>query len=132
MTHCCCSVAKWCPTLCGPVDCSTPASLSFTITQSLLKHMPVESVRPSNHLILCRPFPLLPPICKIGENKTPTSWAVSKAKLFKQTSKQYGIQYKSHFLRTWSIIITIIEFLAFLQERFSDLGPSLEISNHIT
>ena len=35
------------------------ASLSFTISQSLLKHMSIESVIPSNHLILCRP--LLPP-----------------------------------------------------------------------
>ena len=33
------------------------ASLSFTIFWSLLKFMPIESVMPSNHLILCRPFP---------------------------------------------------------------------------
>ena len=36
------------------------ASLSFTISQSLLKLMSFESVMPSNHLILCRPL-LLPP-----------------------------------------------------------------------
>ena len=34
--------------------------LSFTISQSLLKLMSIESVMPSNHLILCRPL-LLPP-----------------------------------------------------------------------
>ena len=34
------------------------ASLSFTISQSLLKLMSIESVMPSNHLILCCP-PLL-------------------------------------------------------------------------
>ena len=39
---------------------STPASLSFTISQNLLKLMSIESVRPSNHLILCRPLLLLP------------------------------------------------------------------------
>ena len=39
---------------------STPASLSFTISQNLLKLMSIESVRPSNHLILCCPL-LLPP-----------------------------------------------------------------------
>ena len=38
------------------------ASLSFTISQSLLKLMSVESVMPSNHLILCRPLLLLPSI----------------------------------------------------------------------
>ena len=32
------------------------ASLSFTISWSLFKHMSTESVMPSNHLILCRPF----------------------------------------------------------------------------
>ena len=38
------------------------ASLSVTNSQSLLKLMPVESVMPSSHLILCRPLLLLPPI----------------------------------------------------------------------
>ena len=35
-------------------------SLSFTISQSLLKLMSVELVNPSNHLILCRPFSSCP------------------------------------------------------------------------
>ena len=38
------------------------AFLSITNSQSLLKLMPIESVMPSNHLILCRPLLLLPPI----------------------------------------------------------------------
>ena len=38
------------------MDCSTPGSLSFTISWSLLKLMSIESVMPSNHLILCRPL----------------------------------------------------------------------------
>ena len=37
------------------------ASLSFTISRSLPKPMSIESVMPSNHLILCRPL-LLPSI----------------------------------------------------------------------
>ena len=37
-------------------------SLSFTITQSLLKLMSIESVMPSNHPILCHPRFLLPSI----------------------------------------------------------------------
>ena len=40
----------------------TRLPLSFTISQSLLKLMSVESVMPSNHLILCRPLLLLPSI----------------------------------------------------------------------
>ena len=39
------------------MDCS---SLSISNSRSLLKLMPIESVMPSNHLILCRPL-LLPP-----------------------------------------------------------------------
>ena len=38
------------------------ASRSFTISQSLLKLMSIESVMPSNHLILCYPLLLLPSI----------------------------------------------------------------------
>ena len=38
------------------------ASVSITNSQSLLKLMSIESVIPSNHLILCRPLLLLPSI----------------------------------------------------------------------
>ena len=48
------SVTQWTATRQAP--------LSFTISQSLLKFMSVESVMPSNHLILCRPLLLLPSI----------------------------------------------------------------------
>ena len=58
---CFCLVAKLCPTLCISMDCCNHASLSFTISQSLLKFMSIESVMLSNHLILCHPL-LLPSI----------------------------------------------------------------------
>ena len=38
------------------------ASLSITNSRSSLRRMPIESVMPSSHLILCRPLLLLPPI----------------------------------------------------------------------
>ena len=47
------SVAQSCLTLCNPMDCSTPASLSFTISLSLLKLMSIELGMPTNHLLLC-------------------------------------------------------------------------------
>ena len=51
---CCrCSVPKSCPTLCDPMDCSTPGSC---VSQRLLRFMFIESVMPSNHLILYCPF----------------------------------------------------------------------------
>ena len=43
------------------MDCSR-ASLSFTVSRSLLKLMSIESVMPSNHLILYHPFLLWPSI----------------------------------------------------------------------
>ena len=38
------------------------ASLSFTISQGLLKLRPIRSMMPSNHLILCHPLLLLPSV----------------------------------------------------------------------
>ena len=43
-----------------PWSAARQASLSFTISQSLLRLLSIESVMPSNHLILCHPFLLLP------------------------------------------------------------------------
>ena len=40
----------------------TTVSLSITNSQHLIKPMTIESVMPSNHLILCCPFLLLPSI----------------------------------------------------------------------
>ena len=59
---CCCSITQSCPTLCDPMDCIRQASQSFTISWSLLKLTSIESVMPSNHLILCHPLLLLPSI----------------------------------------------------------------------
>ena len=56
------SVHSACLTLCDLVDAAHQAPLSITNIQSLLKLMSIESVMPSNHLILCRPLLLLPSI----------------------------------------------------------------------
>ena len=56
------SVAQSCPTLCDPWTGARQASLCITNSRSLPKLMSVESVMPSNHLILCRPLPLPPSI----------------------------------------------------------------------
>ena len=45
-----------------PWSAAHQASLSFIISQSLLKFMSTESMMPSNHLILCCPLLLLPSI----------------------------------------------------------------------
>ena len=45
-----------------PQTAAHQASLSFTISQSLLKLFSIEVVMPSNHLTLCQPLLLLPSI----------------------------------------------------------------------
>ena len=55
------SVAQSCPTLCNPMNRSTP---SLPVHHQLLEftETSIKSVMPSSHLILCRPLLLLPPI----------------------------------------------------------------------
>ena len=62
------------------------ASLSITNSRTLLKLMPIESVMPSSHLILCRPLLLLlpiPPSIKVFSNEStlymrwPKCWSFS-------------------------------------------------------
>ena len=76
---------KLCPTLCDPMDCSTPGSPVLPISRSLLKLMSIELVTPSNHLILC-PLLLLPsilPSIKVFSNESllcirwPKYWSFS-------------------------------------------------------
>ena len=55
------SVAQSCPALCDPMNHSTPGLPVHHQLPSLPKPMSIESVMPSNHLILCCPL-LLPSI----------------------------------------------------------------------
>ena len=59
------SVTQLCPTLCDPMNCSILGLLSITNSQSPPKSMSIESVMPSNHLILCCLLLLLPSIFPI-------------------------------------------------------------------
>ena len=57
-----------------PWTASHQASLSSTVSWSLLKFVSIESVMLSNHLILCRPLLLLPsisPSIRVFYNVTP-------------------------------------------------------------
>ena len=74
-----------CPTLCNPMDCSTPGLPVHHRSRSLLKLMSVELVMPSNHLILCRPLlpPLIFPSIRVFSNESvlhsrwPKYWSCS-------------------------------------------------------
>ena len=83
------SVVQSCPTLYDPMDCNTPG---FSVhpgaynSWSLLKLMSIESVMPSNHLVLCHPLVLLPsvfPNIRVFSNESvlcirwPQYWSLS-------------------------------------------------------
>ena len=76
---CCCSVVQACPTLCNPMDCSTPGLPVHHQLLELTQLMSIESVMPSDHLILCRPLLLSPsifPSIRVFSNKSvlPIRW----------------------------------------------------------
>ena len=69
-----------------PWTAARQASLSITNSQSAPKPMSIESVMPSNHLILCRPLLLLPsifPSIRVFSNESalcirwPNDWSFS-------------------------------------------------------
>ena len=51
-----------CPTLCNPMDYSTPGFPVHHQIPELSQTWSIESVMPTSHLILCHPLLLLPPI----------------------------------------------------------------------
>ena len=71
------------PTLHDPMDCSTLASLAFTMSWSLLKLMSVELMMTSNHLILCHPLFFCP-------QSFPASESFPTSQLFASGSQSIG------------------------------------------
>ena len=58
----CCSVVKLCLALCNPTDCSIIVFPVLHYLPEFLRFTSIEPVMLSNHLILCHPLLLLPPI----------------------------------------------------------------------
>ena len=90
-TFCCCSVAKWCPTLHNPMDYSMLGSLSFTFSKSLLKFMFIESIMLSNHLILGHPLSSHP-------QSFPASGSFPVSQLFLSGGQRIGTSASASFL----------------------------------
>ena len=65
-----------------PWTAAHQASLSFTMSQSLLKVVSIESVMPSNHLILCHPFSCF--------QSYPTSGSFPVGQLFESGGQSIG------------------------------------------
>ena len=87
-----------------PWTAARQASLSFTISWSLLRLMSIEWVVPFNHLILCRPLLLLPtvfPSIRVFSNVSALRIPAVSAKL--TTGKMHSSGINSYELKTQNI-----------------------------
>ena len=107
-----------------PWTAARQASLSFTISQSLLKLMSIESVMPSNHLILCRPLLLLPSI--LPSIRVFSSKSVLHIGWPKYWSFSFSISPSSEYLGLISFRIDWLDLLAVK----GTLRSLLQDSNH--
>ena len=95
-----------------PRTAARQSSLSFTISQSLLKFMPIESVMLSNHLILCCPLLLLSsvfPSIRVFYNESALFQRVSSshqvAKVLELQLQHQSFQwiFRVDFLKDWLV-----------------------------
>ena len=129
----CCSVAKSCPTLCDPMDCSTPGFPVLHYLPELLKLMFIESVMPSNHLILCHSLLLLPsiiPSIRVFYNesilhiKWPKYWSFSfSISLFNEYSGL--ISFRTDWFDLLAVQGTLKSILQHRNSKVSILQPSI-------
>ena len=103
----CCSVTKSCVT---PWTAAPQAPLSFSLSQSLLKFMSIESVMPSNHLILCHPL-LLPPSI-FPSTRVFSNESVFRIKWPKYWSFSFNISSSNKYLELISFRIDWFDLLA--------------------
>ena len=89
------------------MDCSRPGFLSFTISRCLLKLMSIESVMPSNHLILCHPRLLMSSI--FPSIRDFSSESVLHIRWPKDWSFSFSISSSSEYpgLIFWSVLNTV-------------------------
>ena len=114
------------------------ASLSITNSQSLLKLMSIESVMPSNHLILCHPLLLLPsifPSIRVFSNESvlcirwPKYWSFSFS--ISPSSEYSGlISFRMDWFDLLSVQGTLKSLLQY-QHQFVGAQLSLQSNSHI-
>ena len=85
------SVTQSCPTLCDPMNRSTPASLSITNPRSSFRLTSIESLMPTSHLILGRLLLLLP-------QSLPASESFPMSQLFTWGGQSTGASALASFL----------------------------------
>jgi len=88
LTFCCCCSLSHIRLFAPQWTAAHQASLSFTISQSLLKLMSTKSVKPSNHLILSSPSP---PIFNLSQHQGLFEWVGSSIRWPKYWNFRFSI-----------------------------------------
>ena len=97
-----------------PWTAARQASLSFTVSQSLLKLMSIDLVRPSNHVILCHHLLLLPSVFpSLRVFSTELAFHIRWPKYWSY-AKLYIIYSLLQFLKALHLIFYFYDFLLFL------------------
>ena len=124
-----------------PWTAALQASLPFTISWSLLKLMPIESIMPSNHLILCRPLFFLP-------SAFPASGSFPVSQLFPSGGQRIAVSVSASVLPMniqawfplgWPSLISLLSkglsrvFSITTVQKYQSFGtlPSLRFNFHI-
>ena len=132
------SVAKSCPTLCNPMNRSTPGlPVQWTPNSwSSLKFTSIESVMPSSHLILCHPLlllPLIPPSIRDISNEStlcmrwPNYWSFSFS-----ISPSKEISGLISFRMDWLDLLAVLGTLKSLLQHHSSKASVLQCSSFFT
>ena len=120
----------------SPWTAACQACLSITNSQSLLKLMSIESMMPSNHLILCRPLLLLPsifPSIRVFSNESvvcirgPKDWSFSFS--ISPSNKYSGL---ISFRMDWFDLFAVQETLKSLFQHHSSKASILLCSAFFT
>ena len=118
MFECCCSVAKSCPTLCDPMDCSTP---SFPVLHYLLEfaqthvHWVSDAIL-SSHFLL----PASPPTLTLSQHQGLFQWSALHIRWPKYWSFSFSISPSNEYSGLISFRIDWFDLLA-IQETLKSL-----------
>ena len=116
-----------------PWTAARQASLSITNSRRLLKPMSIESVMPSNHLILCHPLPLAPSVLPsvkvfskelVPRMRWPKYWSFS----FSPSSEHSGlISFRMDWLDLLAVQGTLKSLLQHHSSKASIFGTQLSL-----
>ena len=110
-----------------PWTAACQASLSFTVSQSLLRLMSIESVMSSNHLIFCHRLLLLP--SEFPSIRVFSSESVLGIRWPKGWSFSFSISPSSEYSELISFRIDPFDLLA-VQGTLKSLLPPMEVNLH--